>query len=110
MRSAESTLRVAVVADADAVRSYAAGAATPRLSPSDPSRVRVTALPGSSFGAEVEGLELAAAPLSPPLFALVVAAFHRHKLLLFRGQHALQPDAETAFISQFADDVASGDP
>ena len=65
VRSAESTLRVAVVADADAVRSYAAGAATPRLSPSDPARVRVTALPGSSFGAEVEGLELGAGEPSP---------------------------------------------
>ena len=104
VRSAESTLCVAVVADEVAVRSYAASP-TPRLSPSDPTRVRVVALPGS-FGAEVEGLDLAAAPLSPPLFALVVAAFHRHRLLLFRGQHALQPDAETAFISQF-NDVAS---
>ena len=61
---------------------------------------------GGPLGAEVAGLDLAT-PMSAPIFEELSAAFHRHLVLLFRGQR-LTADTLIAFGRRFGPLHATG--
>ena len=61
---------------------------------------------GGPLGAEVAGLDLAA-PMSAPILEELSAAFHRHLVLLFRGQR-LTADTLIAFGRRFGPLHATG--
>ena len=85
-----------------------AASATPPQSPEELPQPPLTSatpsftpLPQRSFGAVVTGVKLADAPLPDEAIATLLRGLHTHKLLLFRGQVGLTPQAELQFAAQF---------
>lgn len=56
---------------------------------------------GQALGAEITGLDLSR-PVSDGLFEEILAAFHEHAVVVFRGQN-LTPEQQIAFSRRFGD-------